>query len=61
MNKGNGVDTVAWVCPTCGKETTDFPAISRRDNKTEICSQCGTYEAMLNWAKHIIEETRKSK
>jgi len=35
-----------WTCPTCKTETTDFPAVSRRDNKTEICSQCGTNEAI---------------
>ena len=35
-----------WTCPICKTETTDFPAVSRRDNKTEICSQCGTNEAI---------------
>lgn len=50
-----------WTCPRCGKETNDYPALSRRDNKTNICSQCGMDEAMTDWAKHIIEETRKSK
>jgi len=39
----------AWVCPRCGKKTTDFPAISRRDNKTKICSKCGTEEAMIDF------------
>ena len=39
----------AWVCPRCGKETTDFPALSRRDNETEICSKCGTEEAMIDF------------
>jgi len=28
-------------------------AISRRDNKTEICSNCGMVEAMDDWAKSI--------
>ena len=35
-----------WVCPICKRTVTDYPAISRRDNKTEICSQCGTTEAL---------------
>ena len=35
-----------WTCLICKTETTDFPAVSRRDNKTEICSQCGTNEAI---------------
>ena len=40
----------AWVCPKCNKETTDYPALSRRDNKTDICSACGTLEALEDWA-----------
>ena len=38
-----------WKCPRCGKMTTDYPALSRRDNKTEICSQCGTEEALYDY------------
>ena len=30
-------DTRKAVCPLCGKEYTGYPAISRTDNKTEIC------------------------
>ena len=37
-----------WICPQCGKEITSFPALSRRDNKTEICSKCGMEEAMID-------------
>ena len=33
-------------CPICGKEYDDRPAISRKDNKTEICPDCGTLEAL---------------
>ena len=33
-------------CPLCGKEYEDRPAISRKDNKTEICPDCGTLEAL---------------
>jgi len=39
----------AWKCPRCQKSTFDFPAISRRDNRTEICSQCGVDEAMADY------------
>lgn len=28
-------------CPICGQVYTNYPAISRKDNKTEICSECG--------------------
>lgn len=34
------------ICPICGKEYEDYPAISRKDNKTEICPDCGTLEAL---------------
>ena len=34
------------ICPRCGKPMNGFPALSRKDNKTEICSQCGHDEAM---------------
>lgn len=33
-------------CPICGKEYTEPPAISRKDNKTGICPDCGTLEAL---------------
>lgn len=33
-------------CPVCGKHYTDPPAISRKDNKTAICPDCGTLEAL---------------
>ena len=38
-----------WKCPRCGRVTTDYPALSRRDNKTKICSQCGTDEAFADF------------
>ena len=34
------------VCPICQREYTGYPAISRVDNKTQICSDCGVREAM---------------
>ena len=34
------------VCPICGQEYTDHPAISRADNETPICSDCGTRQAL---------------
>jgi ribosomal protein S27AE len=40
---------LAWECPRCHASTFDFPATSRRDNKTEICSECGVSEAMADY------------
>ena len=34
-------------CPKCGKYYVGYPALSREDNKTEICPECGVKEALL--------------
>jgi hypothetical protein len=49
-------EAMKFKCPTClgfipnnesiGKYSG---ALSRKDNKTEICSACGTNEALQNW------------
>ena len=33
-------------CPKCGNEYYGYSALSRVDNKTEICNHCGTKEAL---------------
>lgn len=35
------------ICPKCHEPIYGYPAISRSDNSTEICSQCGLKEALL--------------
>jgi transcription elongation factor Elf1 len=39
-----------WPCPRCLHPTGDFPALSRRDNATAVCSRCGTEEAMRQFS-----------
>ena len=34
------------VCPLCGKTYGEPPALSRTDNKTPICPDCGTRQAL---------------
>ena len=34
------------ICPICGEEYKEPPAISRLDNKTEICASCGIRQAL---------------
>ena len=34
------------VCPLCGGAYHGAPALSREDNKTLICPDCGTREAL---------------
>ena len=33
-------------CPKCGKYYIGYPALSRKDNKTNICPECGVAEAL---------------
>lgn len=37
------------VCPICNKAYNKHPAISRVDNRTEICPECGIKEALRNF------------
>lgn len=34
------------ICPKCGQPYTAHPALSRMDNETLICPDCGTREAL---------------
>lgn len=36
------------VCPLCGKEYKGVPALSRADNETLICPDCGTRQALAD-------------
>lgn len=33
-------------CPKCGKYYIGYPALSRKDDKTNICPKCGVAEAL---------------
>lgn len=34
------------ICPICGRRYSGVPALSRTDNKTKICPDCGTRQAL---------------
>ena len=34
------------ICPLCGRTYHGVPALSRTDNKTLICPDCGTRQAL---------------
>lgn len=36
------------LCPKCGCTYFDAPALSRADNETLICPDCGTREALAS-------------
>ena len=41
------------VCPICGEDYTEHPAISRKDNKSKICPKCGTGEALMDFIDNL--------
>lgn len=44
-------------CPRCKKKfDTRYAALSRKDNKTKICSECGTAEALETFSKHYNKQ-----
>ena len=43
--KDNNIIRIS-VCPRCGQVYREHPALSRLDNETLICPDCGTREAL---------------
>ena len=39
-------DTKQRVCPGCGRAYRGRPALSRKDNRTLVCEDCGTRDAL---------------
>ena len=54
------VSDLKWYkCPRCNKAYEGFPALSRRDNETEICPDCGQAEALEDWIDYnAIKEVK---
>lgn len=46
------------VCPKCGKTYTGRPALSRTDNTTLICPDCGTREALESIGVSVEEQDK---
>lgn len=46
------------ICSRCGKAYTGRPAISRADNKTPICPDCGTREALESIGVDTAEQDK---
>ena len=46
------------ICPKCGKTYTERPALSREDNETLICSDCGTREALASIGISLDEQDK---
>lgn len=46
-------------CPICNREYSERPALSRADNRTEICPTCGMLEAVRSVpAENMTEQQR---
>lgn len=65
LYKEEGVMKEPKICPMCGREYSDYPALSRKDNETLICPECGQREALesigvidRNEQDHIIGLSR---
>lgn len=41
IQRDNNGNIQSWICPKCGQSTNEYSALSRTDNKTNICSKCG--------------------
>lgn len=40
-------EIIKVICPRCGQEYTGHPSLSRTDNQTLVCPDCGTREALI--------------
>lgn len=53
----------ARICPICGQAYTEPPALSRKDNATDICPDCGMMEALASIPRRRegpVERTRRA-
>jgi hypothetical protein len=52
------------ICPRCLvtqlNKVQAMNALSRRDNKTYICSQCGGEEAVFDWQQNARKEAESA-
>ena len=47
------------ICPICGVGVKTKYALSRYDNKTNICDLCGQREAKFIWYSHSYFDDKK--
>jgi len=58
LNVVYGEDVIRKICPMCGQPLVGYPALSRRDNKTFICSDCGIREALADIGMDIEDQEK---
>lgn len=47
------------ICPKCRRDLDRLLALSRRDNKTNICDECGIREALEDFKRYHKGKERK--
>lgn len=47
------------ICPKCGRKFEWLLALSRTDNKTMICDECGTMEALDSLPQGVLSPEEK--
>ena len=53
--KENDISRIS-VCPKCGCAYIGHPALSRTDNATPICPDCGVREALESIGVGVLEQ-----
>lgn len=49
------------ICPKCGKQFDRLLALSRVDNETMICDECGTMEALDSLPKGVLSPQERTR
>lgn len=49
------------ICPKCGREFERLLAVSRSDNKTMLCDECGIMEALGSVPHGILTPQERTK
>ena len=49
------------ICPKCGRKSERLLAVSRVDNKTMICDECGTMEALDSFPRGILTPQERTR
>jgi ribosomal protein L40E len=54
MEEANETQQEERICPRCGESYTGYPALSRQNNETEICSECGMEQAIEAFQLYVF-------
>lgn len=52
------MNTQPRICPVCGQNYHETPALSRTDGKSQICPDCGTREALKSMGISADEQEK---